>query len=808
MQFPPCILESMQIWMQAARALARRPAYLATAVIVLALGIGATAALFSVVETVLLAPLPYRDSGRLARVLELNPAKHENLIAPGRLADWNRMNQSFVPGDGIAGDYTESETDTSGAEPVRLEGVRVSPGFFRVLGVAPLAGRWFTRNEQAANGPGAAIISSGLWASRYGRSPSVLERELVIGGKRYAIVGVMPPSFGAPKTQVWLPAQVPASLLQVRDERFYSGIGRLRPGVTLAQAQADLGRVEAQLGRQYPATDKGWSAQVSSLKDAEVGASAAAVWTIFGAVLLLLLLAIANLAGLTLAQLQNRERELAVRSALGGSRAQVLAGVMREMLLLAAAGAVLGGLLAWAGVQAIARLAPGTLPRMNELHFNWWGWVFVAVVSALAAVGFGLLPACSATRRGLGAQLQAGGRSLTGQGRAQHVLVAGQLALTILLLAGAGLLLRSYGNLTAVKGGFSTRNVVTFHVSAAWNEDPGIIGSMQASLLEHLRALPGVAAAGYTNYLPASNASLQSAMQIEGLTGPAKDGTFSVGERLVSRGYFAALQVPILAGAGCPLMQPMNQNAASYGLVNHSFVDTYLHGRDPVGMNFKLRAFGPAQKWSTIRGVVGNVRENSLTTPATPFLYMCVQSGYWPDPDYVVRSAGGIGGFGRSIRGVVDRVAPGRAVYSLQPLSATIATSLDQPRLDSFGLTLFAGFALLLAAVGLYSLISLLVAGRKRELAVRLALGATPASAAGIVLASTAKLVAAGAVVGLLLTWLAGRWVASQLFGITATDPATLVGAVVLVALIALLASWLPARRAARTDPVRALRAD
>ncbi|MGH9486913.1 MAG: ABC transporter permease [Terriglobales bacterium] len=498
----------MKFWLQAARTLARKPAYPATAVIVLALGIGATAALFSVVDTVLLAPLPYPHANRLALVLALNPAHHENLLAPADIADWDRRNQSFVPGQGIAGQYSETETETSGREPVRLEGMRVSPGYFRIFGVQPLIGRWFTKAEQRFHGPGAAIISYSLWTRRYDRSRGVLHQALAIGGERYAIVGVMPASFGNAATDVWLSAQAPSALLQERDARMYSGIGRLRPGVTLAQAQADLDRVQAQLDLQYP-IDAGWSAKVVSLKEFLVGSSRAALWAIFAAALLLLLLAIANLAGLTLAQLHNRERELAVRAALGASRRQLVATVMREMLLLASAGAALGGLLGWLGVRAIAHLAPATLPLMNALHFDIWGWVFAVAVSALAALGFGLAPALAVTRGRLAAQLAGGGeRAIGGQRRAQHALVAAQLALTVLLLSAAGLLLASYRNLNVVNAGFRTRDVFTFHVSATWNENRGPVANLQIQFLQKLRALPGVVAAGFTNFLPAGNATL------------------------------------------------------------------------------------------------------------------------------------------------------------------------------------------------------------------------------------------------------------------------------------------------------------
>lgn len=794
----------MKSWVLAFRTLARRPSYWLTSLLVLALGIGATAALFSVVNAVLLQPLPYPDANRLALVLELNPARHENLLAPGRLVNWNQANQSFTA---LAGEYGESETDTSGREPVRLAGERVSPGFFQVYGMAPALGRTFNPNEQRFHGPGAVVISYALWTRRNQRNPGVLQQALVLGGQRYAIVGVMPADFGGGSIDVWLPAQTPPALLQAREARFYTGIGRLRPGVTLAEAQADLDRVETQLGRQYPATDKGWAAQVTSLKDATVGSSRAALWAVFGAVVLLLLLAVANLAGLTLAQMQGREQELAMRSALGASRGQLLAGVMREMGLLAAAGALAGGLLAWAGVHAIAGLAPGTLPRMQALHFSVSGWVFAVAISTLAAVGFGLLPAWAVTRGQLTASIGNGGRTTAGRRRAQRVLVSAQLALTVLLLAGAGLLLRSYSNLQHVHAGFSTQDAFTFHVSAAWNEDRGPLGNMQKQLLARLRALPGVVAAGDVNFLPASNATLQYAMQIEGLRGPAKDGSFAVGERSVSPGYFAALQIPVVAGSDCPALQPFPSKPVGVkALVNRSFVDTYLHGRSPIGRNFRILAESPNAPWSQIVGVVGDVRENSLAVAPTPFLYECIPAGGWPDPDYVVRTAAGPGGTMQAVRHLVDQVAPGRAVFGLQRLNTVMAATLEQPRLDSLGLSLFAGFALLLAAVGLYSLISLLVAARRRELAIRLALGARPQQAARLVLASTARLVAWGVAAGILLTWTLSRLLASLLFGVPATDALSLAGAVALVAAVALAATLVPALRAAQTDPASSLR--
>jgi putative ABC transport system permease protein len=328
----------MKQWQIALRALLRRPAYATTAILMLALGIGATTALFSVVDTVLLKPLPYPQPDRLVTVMEASPSKDKkvSLLAPARIEDWNQMNQTF---QAVAGSYTENVTDTSGPEPERLAGRRVSPRFFDVYAAAPLIGRTFTHEEDIDGGPSAAVISDGLWIRRYGQDLGVLGKRLVLAGKGYTIVGVMPKELAAPAVDLWIPAQTNPALMRIRQARFYSGIARMKPGVTMPQAQADLARVQSQLGERFPQTDKDWSALVGDLKEQRVGDYRRTLFLVFGAVGMLLLIAVANIAGLTLAQLHQRQREMAIRSSVGASRAQVIAAVMREVLLIAFASA-------------------------------------------------------------------------------------------------------------------------------------------------------------------------------------------------------------------------------------------------------------------------------------------------------------------------------------------------------------------------------------------------------------------------------------------------------------------------------------
>jgi predicted permease len=359
------------------------------------LGIAANTALFSVVDTVLWKPLPYPDAARLVTLLEASPAKSqkESLIAPALLEDWNRMSRTFTA---ISGFYSENVTDTSRAEPERLAGRRVAPRYFHVFGTRPLVGRAFTADEERLGGPQAAVISYGLWARRYGLDPRVTSRRLVLAGEGFSIVGVMPDNFAPTAIDVWLPARTPPFLLRQRNARFYSGVGRMKPGITLEQARSDLASVQSALGEQFPATDKGWSAAIRDMKAARVGDAARPLVLLFGAVAMLLLLTVTNVAGLVLAQLHQRERELAIRASIGATRGQVMVAVMREIGLLAAAGAVAGWAVASESLRLVARLF-SDVPRINELAIDWRALAFAIAAGLVGSVAFGLLPAWRAT---------------------------------------------------------------------------------------------------------------------------------------------------------------------------------------------------------------------------------------------------------------------------------------------------------------------------------------------------------------------------------------------------------------------------
>jgi putative ABC transport system permease protein len=802
----------MTAFVQAWRALTRRPLFTIATLLTMTVGTGVATAVFSIVDRVLIRPLPFPEADQLVSVYEASPSRRErtSLVAPARLADWGRLSHTF---QAISGSYSESVTDTSGAEPERLEGRRVMPRFFDVFAMAPIAGRPFVDEEERFGGATAVVISEPFWTRRFGRNPNAIGQRLILRGREYTIVGVMPRAFtsGLERTalrtaisiDVWIPAQLAPQLLSIREARFLGGVGRMRPGVTLEQAQSDLARVQQQLGEQYPKTDKDWSTIVLDLKEVRVGEYRRALLLIFGAVALLLLIAVANVAGLMLVQLRRRSVEFAIRSAIGASHRQLVMVVMREIAMLAIIGGSGGAL---AAVWLTNAIASGfTIPRISEVTIDRRALLFASGVSALAAIGFGLVPAVYAMRRRLASLLSSAGRGLSGgHYRLQGVLVVAQIALSVVLAGAAALLVRSYAALSHVPTGFKTDNTLTFHVGAAWDEDRTRIGQLQERLVEELQRLPGVRAAGFTNFFPATGATLRYQVHVEGLAGPEADGNLTVGTRTVTPGYLKALQVPLIAGEWCPEVRsgPAAQRTA---MVNARFVDLYAGGHNLIGRNLIVaQSIGFAR----IVGTLANIIEDGPSAPAAPYVYICMPAGSWPDPEYVVRAEGEPRVLIASIRQLVRSLDSSRPVFGVRRVDEILGASLDQSRMNARVLTMFAGAALALAAVGLYGLLTLLIADRRRELGVRMALGASGRDVVRLVLAGAARLIGLGIAGGLILTFAASQVLRTLLFGVTAHDPRALAGSVLALAIVSALAIAVPARRAARIDPIEAIRGE
>ena len=797
------------------RTLFKRPAFFLAVVFTLMLGIGANSAIFSVIDAVLLKPLPYPDGDRLMALFESSPRKKfpRSPIAPIRLEEWSRMNHSFTA---IAGAYTENVAETSGDLPEMLISARVSPRFFSVLETSPLLGRTFNPDEDLMNGPWAAVLSESLWRRRFGSDPNVVGKQLIIGRTGYPIVGVVPDSVRFPTDHVdfWIPAKLPPIVMRSREARFHNAIGRLKQGVSLQSAQADLAAVQGRLALQYPATDRDWTALVEPLKEQSVAGVRRSLWVLFGAVSLVLLIACANVACLLLAQASRREREIAVRFSLGARRSQVIGELLLESLCLAMPGAVLGLGLSVLAAGAFRRAA-ALLPRATEIHLDWRIVAFTLALSVLTTALFGLIPAWRATRREVAGVLAHGSRTqIGGRHSIERLLVSSQIALAIVLLVGSGLLIRSLSRLGQVSLGFHPEQVLAFHVSASFSEknDMQQIVQRLSRTLDTTRTIPGVEATALAISAPGEAEDYQVQFHIAGR------GTESEGEKLfadsetVSPDFFRVLGIPLLSGHTCQVS--FDPKAPQYALVSNSFAQRFFPSQSPAGEHLSQApvgehltgAFGPAPL--EIIGVVGDIRKHGYAKDPQPVIYACDIPRYYPAPTFLAKTTGDPMRLAEAVRLKIRSIDPNRAVYGTTRLSDYLASTLTPRRFQMLLLSSFAATALLLAAIGLYGVTSFLVSQRTREIGLRVALGAQPSQIFAQVLRQGAWMTGLGILAGLLAAAALSKWIASLLFDVAPVDPVTFAAVPSLLALIAALALWSPARRATRVDPMEALRHD
>jgi len=789
----------------AGRSLAKRPSFAIVCVLTLGLGIGANSAVFSALNAIVLRPLPFPDAHQLVRIDQYEPgaARASTFAAPARVEDWHRMASAFR---GVTGYFLDDLTETSGEFPERVSRAWVAPRFFDVLGVAPATGRAFTAEEERFGGPQAAIVSERFWIRRFGAVDDGRRRTLRIGTQFVPIVGVMPASFTFPDAgvDVWSPSAPDAPYAQNRQATWFVTIGRLRSAVTAEAGEADLNRVQAALGQQYPATDARLAVRVAPLKALTVGAATRSLWMLFAAVSLLLMVACTNIAALLLARNAERRREISIRYSLGASRARVLGQLLTEAMMLACLGSAVGVAVAIGGLHVLKTSASG-LPRVDEIRLDAALVAYSLTCAAGAALVFGLLPALRTT----GSTIQQGMRQRHTETpvttRLQWSLVTIQVALSVTLLFGAGLLIRSFDRLTRVSLGFDPSRVLTFRITGNWGEtvDFAALTRRLNATLDGLRHVPGVADAATSLATPGVPFDFDSEVRIQELP-PEGNRRIVASARVVSSGYFSTLHVPLVAGTGCADDPP-----SPGAVVNRSFARLYLTGA--TGLGYHLQELLPDRRpamSATIVGVVEDAREQGLSEPPRPTIYWC-NSAPVPSPVFLVRAqADPATALADTIRRRVHEIDAGRAVYDVRPLAERLDDTIAENRLRTVLLTAFALIAVSLAGIGLYGTLSYIVTTRRREIGLRMALGALRRETVLLFVWQGVSVTTAGCIAGVWLSAAAGRGLAGMLYGVSWIDPLTLAGVMAFVIGVGIVASVWPAVRAARVDPIQVLRED
>jgi putative ABC transport system permease protein len=775
------------------RSLVRTPAFTLTVVLTLALGIGANSAVFSGVDSILVRPLPYVEPDRLVSVMETRLDARELFIAPVRLEEWNAGNSSF---EAITGYFTEDVSETTGDTPSRVRWAGVAPKFLEVWRVAPLLGRDFTPADTETR-PTVVWISERLWRARFDGDPRILERTIRLGdpvGFPFQIVGVLPASFLFPDrdVDVWFPNFTNYDLGRSRTGGRYAGVGRLRPGATVEEARADLRVVQARLAEEFPDSDRERGVSLRPLKDVVVGEARGSLWLVFGAVSLLLVIASANIASLLLARAAERAHEMALRRSLGASGGAIAWQMLAEAGLLAFAGAGTGLMLAAGAARLFGALSPD-LPRLDEIALDTRILAYTAGSAIVVALLCGIVPALRSAR---GGELlsRTGKAQVSGRHGVQWTLVGVQVALSVTLLAGAGLLLRSFEALSRVDPGFDAERVLAFRVSASNFE---YVNSDVPARVERTRLgleeLPGVEAAAVSGLLPAVTGRNQAEFRF---ADAAADSSPLVADfRFVSPSYFETMRVPVVGGELCR----ESSTEIGYAMVNRSFAARYFPNASPIGAEL---ANTPRRR---IVGLVGDAREAGIASEPVPTVYFCAYTS-GATPWYLVRTAGVLEAAAATVRAKLRELEPTRTIYELASLDAHIGNASAESRLRTMLLTAFAATALALACLGVYGTLSYVVGLRRREVGLRVALGAMSRDIVAQFLARALRIVAAACAAGLALSFLFTRFLSGMLYGVSASDPVTLTAVVAVVVGSAVLAAIVPAASAARVDPMRALR--
>jgi putative ABC transport system permease protein len=786
-----------------ARALLKTPGFTLVAVITLALGIGANTAIFSVVNVALLRRLPY-DATRLVAVDAFNPQKEKRAYGapPADFWDWQEQSRTFeqltmYSGGGIGLKESERMEIISGA--------RVTVNFFATFGVRPMLGRAFNNEEGYVNSPRLVILSHRLWRQRYGGDPEIVGRTLKTDDGGLTVIGVMPPDFKFPSyAEVWTPLARNSGEMKSRAARYFQAVGRIKRGETIESAQAEMKAIAARLATSYPKDNQGRTVQLTDWRESLSQDSRKALLTLMGAVGFVLLIACANVANLLLARAATRRREMAIRLALGATRAKVLRQLLTESLLLAGLGGALGLLLAVWGVEALTGLLPKlnfTLQSLSELrdeiHVDRAALLFTFAVSILTGLIFGLAPGWQAAKTDVNGSLKEGGRSdVAGHRRARHALVSAEVAMALVLLAGAGLLINSFARLLRVDPGYDPQGLMVMPLGFPEQNKY----TFAERVMERIAATPGVTSVALMSY--PTPGGLNFTFNREG--NPLPDGDVMAAYSAISPSYFRTLKTPLRAGREFDDRDLPNGPPAA--IINETMARRYFAGENPVGQKIVINYLGQ-RLTREIVGVAGDVKQDEPSAPTKPEILAPFAQQPWFSGSLLVRSAHPDPLTVKSaVQQAIWSVSPETAESKAEPLTTTLAGQVAEPRLYALLLGVFAAIALTLAAVGIYSVTAHSVAQRVREIGVRVALGAQTGAILKLVVGQGMKLVASGVALGLAASFALTRLMSNMLFGVSAVDPLTFIVSTLLLTLIALLACWIPGRRAAKVDPMVALR--
>ena len=810
----------------AIRAFRKNPGFAAAAILSLAIGIGANTALFSVANALLLRPLPYKDADRLVILWNRSPGL-------GITEDWFSTAQYFDIKSGHPG-FEEvaiaiggNTTLTSEGEPERVGTIRISSNLLPMLGVAAESGRIFVPEEDAPGRAATAVLSYGMWARRFGSDPRVIGKSITLNGQGYQVIGILPRSFslprevlptlgGAEQADILVPLPLSAAAPRVRDHEDYNIIGKLKRGVLLPQAQAEMDTLTARLRRDYPEVyppNGGLTFGIVPLLEQVVGDVRRPLYILLGSVGFVLLIACANVANLLLARAVARQREIAVRAALGAGRGRIVRQLLTESVLLAFCGGVLGVLLAVWSLRWIHVLGPRSVPRLADIGIDGRVLLFTLLISFLTGILFGLAPALRVSHIDLNATLKdasrgsAGGDALWGRGRnLRRWLVVSELALSVVLLIGAGLLLRSFARLEEVNPGFNPQRVLTFGLTLIGRKytDPQVAVRSYRQLWERFMQLPGVTATGGTTALPLTQTYAWTPILIEGRTPPPGEEFINADARIVSGNYFQTMEIPLLRGRffneqDTPSNPPVT-------LIDERMAREFWPGQDPVGK--RIRYVQSNIPWHLIVGVVGRVKHDSLDSDPRIVFYLPQTQSPARTLSVVLRSRSDPAALTAAVKKEIRELDPDLPMYSVRTMEQGVNLSLARRRFSMLLLGIFAGVALALSAIGIYGVMAYLVNQGTRDIGIRIALGSTPGGILSLVVRQGMTLAFFGVVLGLAAALAFSRLMRSLLFGITATDAVTFAVIPGVLILVALLASYIPARRAAQVDPMLSLRCE